>query len=95
MKVGLDLKSALGDVKGLEWELVHLLEENGVKSLADGLVNKYGGLDRVKKRWYDEYIVLIGVCDVCGGSLDNECKIIDDASLSTNVVCKSCCSKSG
>ena len=95
MKVTQELKSSLGDVESLKQELARLQEENGFKSLADYLVNKYGGLDRAKKRWYDEYIVLIGVCDVCGGSLDNECKIIDDASISANVVCKSCVSKSG
>lgn len=95
MKVTQKLKSVLGDVEGLKQELARLQEENGFKSLADYLANKYGGLDKAKKRWYDEYIVLIGVCDVCSGALDYDCKITDNADGSANVVCKSCCSKSG
>jgi hypothetical protein len=53
MKVTQKLKSVLGDVEGLKQELARLQEENGFKSLADYLVNKYGGLDKAKKRWYD------------------------------------------
>lgn len=91
MNVTRKLKSVLGDVEGLKQELARLQEKNGFKSLADGLVSKYGGIEKAKKRWYDEYIVLIGICDACGGQLDNECKTIDNDNLAGIVICKNCC----
>jgi len=94
MRITRNLESTLGDVEGLDQELARIQKENGFKSLAEALVSKYGGLDRAKKRWFDEYIVLIGICDLCGGDLDHECKITENAADSVDIVCKSCVSKS-
>lgn len=94
-KISYKLKTVLGDVEGLERELAHLLEKNQFKSLSEALATKYGGLEKTRERWHDEYMIMVGSCDVCGGTLDGEYKTITTSNLAGVVTCSKCCQKSG
>lgn len=85
--VTLKLKTLLGDVKGLQEELVSLQEKGLIKKVTEQLNDKYNKLQRSKLvRHEDKY----GICDACGGPLGKNYTTISTATLAGIVMCADC-----
>lgn len=63
MTVSRKLKTVLGDTEGLQHEIALILQEDGFKSLADTLANKYGGLEAAQQKYHNDQL---WYCDACG-----------------------------
>lgn len=55
MTISRKLKTVLGDTEGLQHEIALILQEDGFKSLAEGLAAKYGGTEAAKEKWNADY----------------------------------------
>lgn len=85
--VTLKLKTLLGDVKGLQEELVVLQEKGLIKKVTEQLNDKYSKLQRSKLvRHEDKY----GICDACGGPLGKNYSTISTATLAGICLCSDC-----
>jgi BRCT domain type II-containing protein len=55
MTISRKLKTVLGDTQSLQQELALILQEDGFKSLAEGLAAKYGGTEAAQQKWNEDY----------------------------------------
>jgi len=63
MTISRKLKTVLGDTQSLQQELALILQEDGFKSLAEGLAAKYGGTEAAQQKWHNDQL---GECIECG-----------------------------
>lgn len=76
MTISRKLKTVLGDTEGLQHEIAIILQEDGFKSLAEGLVAKYGGTEAAQQKWHNDQL---GECIECGIKLpkyDMKCETL-------------------